>query len=397
LSDSVRGKTISAAVEEGRKAAATATEEKHDSKSEAETYTEASSGNNNDDAVSAEGKQHPTVEGILRMLDKTIALVEKHPPLDTGGSRFGNAAFRDFFDDVERSLPNWHEEQLGIKKTMGLTERAEGEGALGEEGEEESVAAVDELSAYFLHSLGSRDRLDYGSGHELNFALWLLCLNRLSLLPPSTFSAVAALCFPRYLHLARAIQMAYYLEPAGSHGVWGLDDFQFLPFLLGAAQLAGHPYMRPKSIHNAAVLEEYKEEYMYLEQVAWVNSTKNVEGLRWHSPMLDDISSAKSWEKVEGGMRKMFVKEVLEKRPVMQHFLFGGLIPAVESMSLDDDATDAEHGHDHGHDHGQSDGGGDAANSWGDCCGIRVPSSVGANLEARKQTGSEKLRRIPFD
>ena len=319
----------------------------------------------------------PAIIAILHVLDLAEGILQKCPPEDTGGSRFGNKAFQTFVDSVGDAQVAWHKE-------LGITDSH----------------AVGEISVYLHNAFGNRTRIDYGSGHELNFFLWLLCLNRLGRLPPSTFPAIVLHVFPRYLRLIRAVQATYYLEPAGSHGVWGLDDYQFLPFLFGASQLLHHPFIRPKSIHQNLILEEYGKDFIYLDQVAFVNNVKNVEGLRWHSPMLDDISAAKSWEKVEGGMRKMFVAEVLGKLPVMQHFLFGSLVPAVDGMSTEEESgvrpeeeeTGGEvvimkDGMKHVH----------TPNSWGDCCGIKVPGSIGAAQEMRKRMGMEGLRRVPFD
>ncbi|KAL8696818.1 MAG: hypothetical protein Q9201_007463 [Fulgogasparrea decipioides] len=317
------------------------------------------------------------IQRISSMLSSVEETLPRCPPADQGGSRFGNPAFRDFLDTISFQSPSWHS-ILGV-----------------------SPSAASEVSTYLHNSFGNRTRIDYGSGHELNFLIWLLCLNRLSLLPPSTFPAITLFIFPRYIQLMRKIQSTYYLEPAGSHGVWGLDDYHFLPFLFGASQLLHHPYIRPLSIHNDLVLEEEGDEYMYLSMVRETMASKSVKGLKWTQPMLDDISGAKNWEKVEQGMRRMFVKEVLGKLPVMQHFLFGSLVPAAEGMSREEEvgvrpeAEEKEGGQvmveEGGVRHVHRD------DAWGDCCGIKIPSTVAAAQEAKKKGEGEGFRRIPFD
>ena len=46
-----------------------------------------------------------------------------------------------------------------------------------------------------------------------------------------------------------------------------------------------------------------------------------------HSRYLYDMSAVPDWRKMHAGLTKMFKAEVLFKFPVIQHFLFGSLLP----------------------------------------------------------------------
>lgn len=116
----------------------------------------------------------------------------------------------------------------------------------------------------------------------------------------------------RYLRVVRRLILTYTLEPAGSHGVWGLDDHSFLPYIFGSAQycppindgdampvegtLRGSP--KPGDIAKKNVVDDERSRNMYFSAVGFINDVKT--GPFWeHSPILFDISGVQAgWGKI---------------------------------------------------------------------------------------------------
>ncbi|OQR99774.1 serine/threonine-protein phosphatase 2A regulatory subunit B' [Thraustotheca clavata] len=259
------------------------------------------------------------IQAICDLLGLLNTWIDEIPPI-AQPMRFGNKAFRDWYDRLAQEAPTLH---ANLLKPMELQE------------------ASLELSPYLIDSFGNRTRIDYGTGHESNFILWICALHKVGFIAQSDFTAVVLKVFHTYLTLMRRLQKTYMLEPAGSHGVWGLDDYQCLPFYFGSSQLIGQSELVPSCVHDDNILAAYSKDYLYLDAVKFVRDVKSASTFAETSPMLNDISGVHSWEKINSGMLKLYEGEVMKKLPVIQHMLFGTLIPCswVPSQSGDSSYT----------------------------------------------------------
>ncbi|EGG24990.1 putative phosphotyrosyl phosphatase activator [Cavenderia fasciculata] len=267
------------------------------------------------------------VERTLELIDKLDSFIKDIPP-KAKRTRFGNESFVEWFDKVELETPKLVKDILKDKVDNGLIE------SVGKDG---STHVYDELAIYLINSFGDRTRIDYGSGHELNFICFLLGLTKIGYFDEKDYAALVLRVFVRYMKLMRLLESVYWLEPAGSHGVWGLDDYHFLSFLFGSSQLIEHKYIRPKSIRNQETVLSFASSFMYLACIHFIISAKTG-SLVEHSPMLVDISGVKTWAKVNEGMVKMYKNELLGKLPVMQHFFFGSILPFIDDANFVDEA-----------------------------------------------------------
>lgn len=113
------------------------------------------------------------------------------------------------------------------------------------------------------------------------------------LLQSDTERALVQRVLLRYLHLCHRLQTTYRLEPAGSKGVWGLDDFKFAPYILGAAQLAP-PCPSPPPVKRLLDIKDESEPLaqsnLFFMSVAQIHAIKRGP-FHEHSPVLYNIAT----------------------------------------------------------------------------------------------------------
>jgi serine/threonine-protein phosphatase 2A activator len=243
----------------------------------------------------------PVVANLAKLLDTLTAIIDEAPP-DPGPRRFGNVSFRTWYDIVR-------------ERVSGLLDQYLPDEVLSFKSSSD-VSAKSELEAYLIGSFGSSQRLDYGTGHELSFLAFLGCLWKLGAFPHSEDGeqerGIVLGVIEPYLALIRRLILTYTLEPAGSHGVWGLDDHSFVPYIFGSAQfspaivtpadvaaegsLSTAP--NPGDVAKAPAVARERTRNMYFSAIGFIYDVKK--GPFWeHSNILYDVSGVKAgWAKI---------------------------------------------------------------------------------------------------
>ncbi|NXT83682.1 PTPA phosphatase, partial [Zapornia atra] len=191
------------------------------------------------------------IEKLVALLNTLDRWIDETPPVDQP-SRFGNKAFRTWYAKLDQEA----EKLVAAVIPKHLAD------------------AAPEVAVYLKESVGNSTRIDYGTGHEAAFAAFLCCLCKIGVLRVDDQMAIVFKVFNRYLEVMRKLQKTYRMEPAGSQGVWGLDDFQFLPFIWGSSQLIDHPNLEPRHFVDEKVVNENHKDFMFLECILFITEVR---------------------------------------------------------------------------------------------------------------------------
>ncbi|XP_017871484.1 PREDICTED: serine/threonine-protein phosphatase 2A activator [Drosophila arizonae] len=187
---------------------------------------------------------------------------------------------------------------------------------------------VGELGQYLGSSFGNFTRADYGTGNELSFIFFLCSLFQAGILGAEDEPAAALMLFSRYLKCVRRLQSLFDLKPSAHQGAYSLDDFQFVAYMWGVAQLCYEPPFSPRELLDEATIREWRNQYLIVGCVAFLASTKTGT-FAMHSNLLWSVASLSSWTQIYTGLQNMYLKEVICQFHLLRELCFGKLMAFV--------------------------------------------------------------------
>lgn len=253
----------------------------------------------------------PTIQRLCNIFDRLIDLLPKPKITSTGKP--------DQYSEKKRpstveSYRHWT--RLMLRSIFNMVEQAI---------PSNMCEHVGELGQYLAGSFGNQTRLDYGTGHELSFLFFLCALFRSKVLLPGDEPAAALMLFDRYLNCVRRVQMQFGLNPAGFQGAYSLDDYQFVSYLWGAAQLCYDPPFKPKELLDPEVFGQWRKQYLLAGSVAFAAESKTGT-FATHSCQLWSVATLSSWTQVYYGLHNMYLKEIICQFHMLRHAFFGQLM-----------------------------------------------------------------------
>jgi len=165
------------------------------------------------------------------------------------------------------------------------------------------IHQIEELSdnRHLQKSFGESSRMDFGTGHELNFICYLYERCTQGLLKINEIYSL----YRAYYSIIKKYIKKYNIEAAGARGCWSVDDYTLIPYIFGSAEnfdVEGVALNMPNGLFKDACED------------------KPITG------MLESLCK-NTWAGVNVKMLSMYDTEVLGKYVVTQHFIYSSYLP----------------------------------------------------------------------
>lgn len=203
---------------------------------------------------------------------------------------------KNFIDTISKSLKiekqhinsKYMKELDTIKKIIINTPLSDEKGRFANPNLKIVFLQIKHDNKYFINSWGNFKRLDYGTGHELNYLCY--CYQK-NFEKDLEINEVCNLLI-EYFKIIKMFINKFNIEPAGSKGMWTLDSYQLLPYVIGSAQASSQ-------------IDEWFQEILD-------RNNSILYGRLFH----------RKWNDIYKDMFKMYDKEVLSRHVVTKSFIF---------------------------------------------------------------------------